>query len=118
AQFSRACFERINKVLPDLKPKEWKQLLSKALEHLQIEEADDASPESQFWELLGKFCNRNPCDLIEEVLLGRPCTIDGKTYFRLSDLLSFMPANRFRECSMQEAAAIMKQRGAKGEFRK
>jgi hypothetical protein len=57
-KFKRACFERLNKVLPDLAGKKWDGLLRKALETLTVESVpEDASPEGQFWDLLEQFCN-------------------------------------------------------------
>lgn len=117
-EFKRECQAALNRVMPDLKPRDWEKLLTKSLEQMDIQDMSDVSPEAVFWGLLRKFCTRNPCDSLEEMMLGRPYKADGQTHFRLEDLLAFLSSHRFQACSMQQAGAIMRQRGATPKFKK
>jgi hypothetical protein len=116
-KFKRACFERLNKVLPAVKSSQWDQLVRKALETLTIETVpEDASPEGQFWEVLEQFCaGRAQAHMRDEILLGKPWTDNGRTYFRLGDLLKFLHRIKFSYLTMQRIAAVMKSRGGQPE---
>jgi hypothetical protein len=112
-KFKRACFERLNKVLPALSAKKWDEVLRKALEKLTVELVpEDASPEGQFWEYLEQFCNgRAQAYSREELMSGKPFTEDGKTYFRLGNLMSYLNRVKFNHLTMQRLTAVMKSRG-------
>jgi hypothetical protein len=113
-KFKRACFERLNKVLPHLTEKKWDELLRKALETLTTESVpEDASPEGQFWELLEQLCNgRAQAQSRLELMAGnKPLTEDGRVFFKLSALMNFLDRVRFRHLNMQRVAAVLTSRG-------
>ena len=111
-KFQRACLDRLNRVLPDLKASEWKQAVGKALETLHVEPVpEDVSPEGQFWELLERFCTgRTQARTKEEILLRKPWTDEGRTYFRLTDLLEYLERARFKGLTMQRITAVLRAR--------
>jgi hypothetical protein len=112
-KFKRACFERLNKVLPDLAGKKWDELLRKALETLTVESVpEDASPEGQFWDLLEQFCNgRAQAYSRIELTGGKPLTEDGRVFFKIGALMHYLDRMRFRHLNLQRVAAVLASRG-------
>ena len=112
-KFKRACFERLNKVLPDLAGKKWDGLLRKALETLTVESVpEDASPEGQFWDLLEQFCNgRAQAYSRIELTGGKPLTEDGRVFFKIGALMHYLDRMRFRHLNLQRVAAVLASRG-------
>lgn len=113
-KFSKACFERLDKVLPDLKGREWKEVLAKALETLQVEQVPpEANPDGQLWDLVEAFCRgRTQAGDRDELLLGKPWTNEGRTYFRLQDLMHTLTRKGFKLMNSQRVAFCLKTRGA------
>jgi hypothetical protein len=113
-KFKRACFARLNKVLPHLTEKKWHELLRKSTETMTTESVPpDASPEGQFWEHLEQFCNgRAQAQTRLELMAGnKPLTEDGKVFFKLSALLNFLDRVKFRHLNLQRVAAVLTSRG-------
>jgi hypothetical protein len=113
-KFAKACFERLDKMLPDLKSKEWKEHVAKALDTMQVEPVpEDANPDGQLWDLLERFCTgRTQAQGRDELLLGKPWTSEGRSHFRLQDLLQFLNRRGFKLMTSQRVAAVLKTRGA------
>ena len=86
-RFQRVCMETLNVMPPKVKEEKWQNLVHHLLENgLEIiEVSKDASIQGQFGELLEAFCNDlAQASTREEMLLGKPWTNEGQTYFRLN----------------------------------
>jgi hypothetical protein len=111
--FQKACVEHLTRILPDMKPADWKQIVAKAFETVHEERvSEDASVEAQFWHLLEKWCTGRAHALsLGEVTRGLPFTETGRTYFRLLDFKTFLSTQRFNDMTLQQMAATLKERG-------
>jgi hypothetical protein len=116
--FQRVCLERLNVMTPILKPTVWADLVRNLLAHVMIVEAsDDTSMAGQLSELLETYCTslaraRN----VDELLIGKPWTDRGRTFFRLSDFLAFLDRKKFRHPGAHRVAALLKDRGGESEY--
>ena len=82
-----------------------------------IEVPKDVSVEGQFEELLEAFCTeRAQAQSRDEILLGKPWTEEGKTYFRLKDLLEYFSRQQFREYGRNHIAARLREMGGDHHF--
>ena len=77
----------------------------------------DASVEGQFMELLESFCtDLAQASVKEEILLGKPWTDSGVSYFRLKDLRDYLTKHRFTEMDTNKIAARLRDIGAEHYF--
>jgi hypothetical protein len=82
-----------------------------------IEVPKDVSVEGQFMELLEAFCTeRAQAQNRDEILLGKPWTEEGKTYFRLKDLLDYFTRQQFRDYGRNNIAARIRELGGGHHF--
>ena len=119
-QFKRECQMALNRVMPNIKQMEWDKILSKALEQMDIQDMSDVSPEAVFWEHLEAYCEWNgnrPESGWEEIKRGHALTSNGRTYFSMAGLQRWLDSRKFKACTSQEIAAILKQRGAEQKLR-
>jgi hypothetical protein len=79
-----------------------------------IEMAVDSGPEGQLWLYLETFCTgKVQARTQEELLLGRPWTDGGRTYFRSPDFMRYLDTNRFKEFKERGIYTILRRKGAK-----
>jgi hypothetical protein len=109
--FQRKCTERLN-VVPMLPTKVvWHQTVQQLLATVTTmpPPPEDSSTEGQFWELLERFCNdRAQAHTRDEILLGKPFTEEGRTYFRTADLLRFLQQKQFKDYKVAQVAKVLK----------
>jgi hypothetical protein len=118
AAFQRACINSIN-MMPAMPSKPvWTAAVQRALETLTIVEAPpDASAEGLFWEHVERFCTgRSQALNLGEITLGKPFTKDGRTYFRMNDLLDYLTRRKFMEYKAPKIAALLNEVGAQHHF--
>lgn len=118
AKFAKACVDRINKWPPPVKPNVWQQLIQARLDDAEIIEApEEASPEGRFLWHLEQFCVISaPARVREELLLGKPWTENGRTYFRSEDMMRYMVQHNFRDITPRKAWALLRNKvGARHE---
>lgn len=113
--FERKCAERLNTVPMIPTQVVWKQTIQQLMAPdalvIMPPPPEDSSIEGQFWELLESFCNgRAQAHTPDEILGGKPYTQDGRTYFRMSDLLKYLARMQFKDYKVQQVAKVMKMR--------
>ncbi len=83
--------EALNFMPPTMKQTNWRTIIQQLLDSVSIiEVSQDVSIQGQFMELLESFCTeRAQAQSRDEILLGKPWTEEGKTYFRLKDLIDY-----------------------------
>jgi hypothetical protein len=116
AAFSRAVFMRLNKLLPPLKPAQWRETLQSALETMEsVPMPEDASPDGQLWEQVKRFCNSSghATELDEVLELGRIYKADGIFYTRIADITQYLHRQHFKAPPVQEIAASLRRHGGK-----
>jgi hypothetical protein len=114
--FSRAVFMRLNKLMPPLKPAQWREALTAALDEMEsIPMPEDASPDGQLWEHVKRFCNNNAFAVsLEDVAeLGKVFKHEGIYHLRIADLVQYLGTKHFKAPPVQEIAASLRRHGGK-----
>jgi hypothetical protein len=96
----------------------WLAMIQKLLTTVNIIEAPkDTSPRGQFFELLEKFCtNRVQAKNKDELLLGKPWSSEGSHYFRISDVMTYLDRNHFKDLKLNQIASLLRDRGGEAGF--
>jgi hypothetical protein len=82
-------------------------------------DVDDCSAAGVFLELLESFCmDRIQGASADELAVGRPYTADGMTWFRLTDLMTFMARRGVKNYSRRDAVMTLKAHGAKNRLQR
>jgi hypothetical protein len=113
-KFRKICVDRINKLPNRVKPAVWERFLKSALEKVEVQEAPpDAGPEGQFMVMFEQFCTVvAQARVKDELLIGKPWTNEGRTYFRSSDLEKYLHQQHFTDFTTRQLWAILKRTGA------
>jgi hypothetical protein len=116
--FQKCCMESLNLMPPSIPRPAWVALIQELFSNVTIIEAPvDASPIGQLMETIEKFCTgKSQARDRSEVLLDKPWTEDGRTYFRVSALRAYLDKQGIREFKVNKITSILKQRGGKHEF--
>lgn len=106
-RFQRKCMNALNRMPPVLKANVWQQTVQQLLDNVEvIEVSHEVSTEGQFHELLESFCtDRSQAKNRDEILLGKPWSEDGYTYFRLKDLQTFLTRQNFKDYTRTQITA-------------
>tara|TARA_R110000751_G_scaffold3847_2_gene17933 strand:+ start:3584 stop:5107 length:1524 start_codon:yes stop_codon:yes gene_type:complete len=109
-RFQRKCMDALNKIPPKVKENVWRQIIQQLLDSLTIVEVPkESSTEGHFLELLENFCTERPARERDELLLHKPWTDEGRTYFRLADLMEHLHRNNFKEYQRNKLTSKLKQ---------
>jgi hypothetical protein len=112
--FQRKCMEQLNMMPAVPSSTVWQAAVQHAMDSVVIVSAPvDASPEGQFWEMVERFCtSRAQATTIEEIILGKPFSNGGRTYFRMIDLIAYLNRNKFMEFRSVKIASMLRDAGA------
>ena len=109
-RFQRKCMDSLNKIPPKVKDNVWRQIIQQLLDSLTIVEVPkESSTEGHFLELLETFCTERPAREKDELLLHKPWTENGRTYFRLADLMEYLHRHNFKDYPRNKLTAKLKQ---------
>lgn len=110
--FQKCCLEQISFMPVIATQTIWQQIVEIALGNLTvIEVPKEASEEGLFWELLEKFCTgRTQAQSKDEILLDKPWTNEGRTWFRSGSLMAFLERSHFRAFGISDVAKVFKTR--------
>ena len=109
-RFQRKCMDALNKIPPKVKDNVWRQIIQQLLDSLTVVEVPkESSTEGHFLELLETFCTERPAREKDELLLHKPWTDVGKTYFRLADLMEYLHRNNFKDYPRNKLTSKLKQ---------
>jgi len=114
-KFQRRCMDVINYPFPLVKSSVWQETLRNLMSNIiEIEVSSDGSVAGQFEVHLQEFCTDRAQALDKnELLLHKPWTEDGKTYFRLNDLQDYLIRKKFTHYNTSQIVARL--RDLKGE---
>ena len=80
----------------------------------EIEAPDDASPDGRVWQLLEDWCTQYAqAKTIEEMMVGKPWTEEGTTYFRSRDFQRFIENQGERDLRGRGLWSILRRHGAR-----
>lgn len=113
-RFRRVCVERINKLPNKVKPMLWEKFIKASLEKVEVQEAPpDSGPDGQFVSLLEQFCTTiAQARTKDELLIGKPWTDTGRTFFRSGDLQKYLHQQHFIGFTARQVWAVCKRMGA------
>jgi len=118
-KFQRICMETLNIMPPKTNERAWQAQIQTLMDGGMeiIEVSNDISLDGQFKELLESFCtDLAQASTREEVLLGKPYTEKGYTYFRIKDLKEFLVKHRFTDLETNKIASKLRDMKAKHVF--
>ena len=118
-KFQRACMELLNMMPPKIQERAWQSLIQSLMDSGMeiIEVSEDVTIEGQFMELLESFCtDMAQANTRDEILLGKPYTEDGKTYFRIKDLKDYLAKHRFTDMQVNQIASKLRDLKAGHKF--
>ena len=104
---------------PKIQDRSWQALIQSLMDSGMeiIEVSDDVTIEGQFMELLESFCtDMAQANTRDEILLGKPYTEDGKTYFRIKDLKDYLAKHRFTDMQTNQIASKLRDLKAEHKF--
>ena len=118
-KFQRACMEILNMMPPKMQERAWQTLIQTLMDSGMeiIEVSDDVTIEGQFMELLESFCtDMAQANTRDEILLGKPYTEEGKTFFRIKDLKDYLVKHRFTDMETNRIASKLRDLKAEHKF--
>lgn len=109
-RFQKKCMEILNVVPPKMQEAQWQNLLQGLLDKVQVIEAPaDAGTKGAFFDLLESFCtDRARGKNREDLLRGLPLDEEGRTYFRLKDLMAYLQRHHFKDYGQQQVLARLR----------
>lgn len=120
--FQRVCMERLNLIPPNRKQDAWHIELMGLLENVhEIAVPIEVKLAGQFQELIETFVGqRATASEQDEILLGRPWPNDedGQTYFRLTDLETYIERRRVKGWTRPRIVHRLREIGASHSFAK
>ena len=119
-KFQKKCMNALNIMPPLVKQSVWQETVEKLYTKLQIIPGDyaDGSVAGQFEAFLQEFCtDRAQAQFRDELLLRKPWTEDGVTWFRLKDLSDYLTRNKFTHYNVgQLVQALTKLKGKNTKY--
>jgi len=112
-RFHKLVVQRLNKWPNMVKPSVWQTIVRDRLARVEVVEVpEDATREGQFWVHVQRFCTSKVRGRsMDELLLGKPFTEDGRTYFCSTDLIQYLNQHRFNGVTDKEVYKWMRKRG-------
>lgn len=113
--FHEQVFDQINKWPPVIKPGAWKILIQSCLDRAEtIPIPLDATHQGQFWNHVQMFCTSHVKGKSwDELLLHKPYTEDGRTYFCAVDLYHYLHQKHFNSVNEKITYNWMLTKGVK-----
>jgi len=110
--FQVRAFEATDKIMPPLKPKVWREYLEAAVSAMTtIEVPDDATRSGLVWVHLHQWCtSRVTARSKDELLLGKPWTEEGRTFFSPLGFLSHLSSHKVA-CGERDLYRFLLERG-------
>jgi hypothetical protein len=112
-RFQKRCMEKLNMMPQMPSAPVWQAAVQHAMDTIAtIEAPPDASPEGQFWEMVQKFCTGRQALNLDEIVLGKPYTDGGRTYFKMEGLLAYLQRHKFQYFTTPKMSSMLKEAGA------
>ena len=114
-RFHLACFERIDTWPQFIKDVDWRNFVRKRLTSLETQDApEEASLSGRLMAMLDDFfITRPPGRTREDLLLKKPWTNDGWTYFRVGDFLQYLDHQRVKGFNERLVWMTLRRAGAR-----
>ena len=98
-KFQKRCMEELNIMPIVMKRDAWQMIVAQLLSNVSVIEVPrDTSSKGSFYDYLEEFCcGRVQAKTWEDILVGKPLTLDDKHHFRLRDLMEFLERKKATE---------------------
>jgi len=112
-RFHKLVVEKLNKWPNMVKPFVWQELIRDRLANVQVVHVpEDATREGQFWVHVQRFCtSKVKARNWDELLLSKPYTEEGRTYFCAADLFQYLTQHRFTGVTEKDCYRWMRKKG-------
>lgn len=112
-KFGELCINRLAFWPGQLDPNKWRAEVNKIMQlATEVEAPPDSSAGGELESHLKQFCTVHPqADTKEEVLIGKPWTEEGVTYFRSADFRKYLDSQHFRALTGPRLYARLRQCG-------
>jgi len=116
-KFQKKCMNTLNTMPPLVKQSVWQESIERLFTNLiKIPVSDDGSVAGQFEAFLQEFCtDRAQAQNRDELLLRKPWTEDGITWFRLKDLLDYLTRNKFTHYNTGQLVQALRRLNGKSD---
>ena len=116
-KFQKKCMNSLNTMPPLVKQSVWQENIERLFINLiKIPVSDDGSVAGQFEAFLQEFCtDRAQAQNRDELLLRKPWTENGITWFRLKDLLDYLTRNKFTHYNTGQLVQALRRLDGKSE---
>lgn len=117
-RFQSKCMSTLNIMPTMVKRAEWEELVQGLLENVTVVEMPpEASPEGQLLQHLEDFCtSRAAARTPDEILLGKPYTVNGEHHFRLRDFQDYLNRRKFVAVDVNYIAMYLREWKATKRF--
>ena len=117
-KFQRVCMNALNKMPPKMNERAWQSIVQNLLDNCSIIDVpEEVSTSGQFKDLLEAFCtDRAQAQVRDEIVLGKPWTNEGRTFFRLRDLNDYLHRHNFRHYTQAQITARLREMDAESGF--
>ena len=117
SKFQRKCMDILRIMPQKVKESLWQERIQALMDNaLEIEVSSDGSVAGQFEAYLQEFCTDRAQALNrDEILMRRPWTEEGKTWFRLKDLQDYLTRNKFTHYNGGQLVARLHDLGGKSD---
>jgi len=117
-KFQRKCMDVLRKMPPKMKESLWQEIIQSLMDNaIEIEVSSDGSVAGQFEAFLQEFCtDRAQAMNRDELILHKPWTEEGKTYFRLKDLQDYLTRNKFTHYHTGQIVTRLRALGGRSHF--
>ncbi len=111
-RFQKVCMSQLGVYMQMRKREEWDALLIELMANKTIiKVSEDVTPSGQFLQHLENFCTgRVQGRAVEDLLEGKPFTIDRRTSFRITDLQRYLDHRNFKELKLNNISKLLKER--------
>lgn len=116
--FQLLCMSVLN-VMPAIpKQVEWEDIVRRLLTTVvEVQIPPEATPKGQMMQHLEDFCTgRVQANSKDDILLGKPWTDQGRTYFRIRDFFMYLDRQKFKLLTLQQVTVYLKDYGAEHVF--
>ena len=116
-KFQKKCMNSLNHMPPLVKQSVWQEAIERLMTNLiTIPVSDDGSLAGQFEAHLQEFCTDRAQALNrDELLLRKPWTEDGITWFRLKDFQNYLIRNKFTDFNTGQIVQALRKIKGKSE---
>jgi hypothetical protein len=118
-KFNRAVLVQFQRLALPVTEEKWQVAVNELMSEAEYVVAPrDSGPEGQLWLHLEAFCTgKVQAKSREDLIMNRPYTEEGRTYFRSPEFLKYLDQQHYRGYSSKDIYTVLRRGGGKhGQF--